>query len=135
MPGSVYVFNFYNEPISNLSVGGYPAGNVNGCGNGTSAPPYTPASLPVPRAKYPAGSAAFAIGDNSVVIPWDSFRAMVTVTIPNPASSPVSLDDPLILLLAVNEAILLTTRGYVLSTFPVQLANTAMQAALEPDPA
>lgn len=134
MPGSVYVFNLYNEPITNLTIGGYPAGSINGYSNGSGAPRYTPASLSVPRTKYPAGSAAFAIGDNSVVIPWDSFRGMAMVTIPNPGTAPVSLDDPLILLLAVNEAILLNTRGYVLSTFPVQLAN-AMLESVEPEPA
>lgn len=134
MPGSVYVFNLYNEPVSNLMIDGYPAGSINGYSNGVSAPLYTPASLAVPRTRFPSGSAAFAIGDNTVAVGWDSFRAMVTVSIPDPRSTPVSLDDPLILLLAVNNAMLLTTRGNVLSSFPVRLVN-AVQAVAEPDPA
>ena len=123
MPANVSVFNLYSEPISNLSVAGYNAGSIAGYANGSSAPIYTPASLAVPRAKYPGGSAAFAIGDNSLVIPWDSFRGYTTVTIPS-STGGVNLDDPLILQLAVNSAMLLTTRGYLLSTFPVQLANS-----------
>ena len=50
---------------------------------------------------------------------------MTTVTIPSPSTTPVSLDDPLILLLAVNEAMLLTTRGYLLTTFPVTRPSMA----------
>ncbi len=130
MPGSVYVFNLYSEPISNLIIGGYPAGSINGYANGGSAPPYTPASLSVPRARYAAGSAAFALGANQLQVPWDSFQGMTTVTIP---TGSVSLDDSLLLLLAVNEAILLNTRGYVLSSSPVQLA-TAMAVAGESEP-
>lgn len=131
MPGNVYVFNLYNEPITNLAVAGYTAGSVNGYANGsTGTPIYTPASLAVPRSKSPGGSASFAIGDNPVVIPWDSFLGRVTITTPDPTRYPISLNDPLILLLAVSHAILLTTRGYLLSTFPVQLAM--MQA---PEPA
>ena len=126
MPGNVYVFNLYSEPISNLSVAGYNAGSISGYANGsTGTPIYTPASLSVPRTKYPSGSAAFALGDNNVVLPWDSFRGMVMVTIPDPTRSPISLNDPLLLLLAINEAMLMTTRGYLLSTFPVQLGVQA----------
>jgi len=130
MPGSVYVFNLFNEPITNLSVSGFPAGSIDGYATGMSAPMYTPASLVVPRTKSPADSAAFALGDNNLTIPWDSFRGMTTVTIPNPASAPVSLDDPLILLLAVNNAMLLSTRGYLLATFGVSLSMGA-EPALE----
>lgn len=129
MPASVYVFNLYNEPIGNLSISGCPAGSINGYANGNSAPIYTPASLSVPRTKHPAGSAAFALGPNPVIISWDSFRAMTTVTIPSPSTSTVSPDDPLILLLAVNEAMLLTTRGYLLTTFPVTRASMAASGA------
>lgn len=129
MPGSVHVFNLYNETISNLSISGCPAGSINGYANGSSAPIYTPASLSVPRTRHPDGSATFAIGPNQVIIPWDSFRAMTTVTIPSPSTSPVGLDDPLILLLAVNEAMLLTTRGYLLTTFPVTRASMAASGA------
>lgn len=133
MASNVHVFNLFSEPVSRLMVGGFPAGDLAGCARGGSAPDYTPASRTVPRAKYAADSAAFVIGDNSLVIFWESFRGSTTVTIPGPAGG-VNLDDPLILLLAVNSALLLTTRGYVLSSFPVQLGHP-MQVATEPDQA
>lgn len=122
---NVYVFNLYNEPITGLSVAGYAAGNIDGYANGSnppSIPIYTPASLSVPRVKSPGSTAAFAIGDNALTAPWNSFRGTATITIPDPTKAPISLDDPLILLLAVNQAILLSTRGYVLNTFKVTLA-------------
>jgi hypothetical protein len=135
MAGNVYLFNLYNEPITGLSVNGYSAGNVSGYANGsTGTPIYTPASLSVARSKYQGGSAAFAIGGNSLVIPWDSFRGTTTVSIPDPSTAPVSLDDSLLLLVAVNEAMLMTTRGYVLSTFQVNV-STMSELAVEPDPA
>jgi hypothetical protein len=125
---NIYVFNLYNEPVTGLSVSGYAAGDIAGYANGTvpaGSPIYTPASLPVPRSKTPGSSATFAIGDNSIIAPWDSFHGSATITIPDPKTNPVSLDDPLILLLAVNDAILLTTRGYVVQIFPVSLTNSA----------
>ncbi len=121
MGSFVYVFNLYSEPVSNLTVGGAPAGCIAGYATGAGAPPYTPARLAVSRARYPSGSAAFVLGDNPVHIPWESFRGVTTVTIPAPGSAPVDLDDPLLLLLAVNQATLLTTRGFVLASFPVSL--------------
>jgi len=131
MPGNVYLFNLFSEPISNLAVNGFAAGSIGGYANGgTGTPIYTPASLAVPRTRYPADSAAFTIGANSVILPWDSFRGITMVNIPDPAQTPVSLNDPLLLLVAVNEAMLMTTRGLLLSTFPVQLG---MQAAAESD--
>ena len=123
---NVYVFNLYNEPITALSVAGYAAGKIPGYADGTvpaGVAIYTPASLSVPRSKTPGSSASFAIGDNTLVVPWDSFRGTATITIPDPAKTPISLDDPLILLLAVNDAILLTTRGYVVQTFPFTLTD------------
>jgi hypothetical protein len=123
---NVYVFNLYNEPVSNLSVSGYNAGDIAGYATGTvppNVPIYTPASLAVPRSKSPGSTASFAVGDNAVLIPWDSFRGAVTVTIPNPAVSPVSLMDPLILYLTRNDAVLMTDRGYVLGQFPVALTK------------
>ena len=76
----------------------------------------------MPRAQYPSGSAAFALGGNPVQISWDSFCGLTTIDIPAPGSGPVGLNDPLILLLAVNQATLLSTSGYVLASFPVSLA-------------
>jgi|GEM_PF-2702082 len=121
MGSYVYVFNLYSEPVCHLTVGGAPAGSIAGYATGAGAPPFTPARLAVSRARYPSGSAAFVLGENPVHIPWDSFRGSTTVCIPSPGSSPVSLDDPLLLLLAVNQATLLTTRGFVLANFPVSL--------------
>lgn len=132
----VYVFNLYNEPVTGLSVAGYAAGSITGYATGTvppNVPIYTPASLAVPRTKTPTSSASFSVGDNAVVVPWNSFRGTVTVTIPDPAVSPVSLNDPLILYLSRNDAVLVTTRGYVLGTFPVALTMRvpAAEAAAE----
>ena len=120
MPGKVYVFNSYNEPITNLSVSGYNAGSIAGWGTD-----YKPDVINVPRAKHSddESTAAFAIGDNPMIIPWDSFQAAAKVTIPNPAASNVSLDDDLILYLMVNKAILVTTRGYVLDVFDVSTSK------------
>jgi len=119
--GTVYVFNCYNEPITNLSVSGYNAGNISGWEESDKSVMYTPNEMQVPRSKHgdDLTSAAFAIGANAVIIPWVSFQANTTVNIPNPAISPVSLMDNLILYLTVNKAILMTNRGYVLETFEV----------------
>jgi hypothetical protein len=121
---NVYVFNLYNEPVTGLSVAGYAAGSVPGYATGTvpaGVPVYTPASLAVPRTKSAESGASFSIGDNSIVVPWDSFRGEATITIPDPAVYPVSLTDPLILYLTRNDAVLMTARGYVVGQFPVAL--------------
>ncbi|HST49605.1 hypothetical protein [Jatrophihabitans sp.] len=131
MGSYVYVFNLYSEPVTTLTVGGAPAGSIAGYATGAGAPPYTPARLAVSRARYPTGSAAFVLGDNLVQIPWDSFRGLTTVTIPSPGSAPVGLDDPLMLLLAVNQATLLSTRGFVLANFPVSLGMGAASPAAD----
>jgi hypothetical protein len=117
--GNVYVFNSYNETVSGLSVAGGAAGDISAwaMGGGTR---YTPSARAVPRARN-ATPGSFAVGDNIVRIPWDSYTGRATVTIPSPATSPVSLDDDLILFLTLNQAILESTRGFVLSTFPVSL--------------
>jgi hypothetical protein len=126
MPGKVYAFNCYDEKVTALSVSGYNAGNIDPWADGTgSALKYTPSGLAVDRVKDIGSSAAFAIGDNAVVIPWDSFRGAVTVTIPDPKNSDVSLDDDLVLYLTKNEAILLTTRGFVKANFKVNLTQLA----------
>lgn len=134
MASTVHVFNLFSEPVSDLVIGGHRAGGISGYADGSApdAPIYTPACLTVPRTKSASGSAAFAIGDNSLIIPWQSFRGATTITIPSPAGG-VSLDDPLILQLAVNSALLLTTRGYLLATFPVQL-STGAGLDLAPEP-
>jgi hypothetical protein len=124
MAGKVYVFNCFNEPITGLSVAGYSVGNIPQWADGTGkAIKYTPEGMTVERSKYPTQK-DFAIGENSLLVPWDSFTGSTTVVIPDPKpqeKNSVSLDDDLILFLCTNEAILLTTRGFVLNTFPMQL--------------
>jgi hypothetical protein len=118
---SVYVFNCYNEPISGFTVGGSQVGDIPGSSSGSGqAARYTPAGLPVPRSRHP-DPGSFAIGNNQVSSPWDSFLGTATITIPDPSSSGISLDDDLILFLALNQAMLLTTRGFVKATFQVTL--------------
>ncbi len=117
MPGNITVFNSYNEPVTQLSVGGYAAGDIAGWSQ--TAPRYTPSQLVVARSKDRGTKASFAIGANQVSIPWNSFTGLCTVKIPDPETSPVSLDDDLILYLTVNKAFLLTTRGFVWDVFDV----------------
>lgn len=130
---NVTVFNLYNEPVSGLSVSGYAAGKIAGYADGSQEglPRYTPACLLVPRTKSPESEATFAIGDNPVVVPWNSFRGSGTVTIPDPAKDKLSLDDDLILLLAVNQAVLMEARGFVRGIFELTL-RTASGDLVEP---
>ena len=125
MPGKVSVFNLYNEPISGLSVSGYSAGNIAGYNPPTSSPAYQPGALgtPVPRAAHAGSAAMFITGDNALIIPWESFTGTVTINMPDPTKSQVSIDDDLIVYLATNLALVVTTRGYVLSSPDVALAT------------
>jgi hypothetical protein len=116
--GSVYVFNCYNEPISALAVAGAAVGGIDSWST-RGQTLYTPAERAVQRSRSP-NPGSFANGNNAVRIPWDSFTGTTTVTIPD-ASSGISIDDDLILFLTINQAILLTTRGRVQSTFPVNV--------------
>lgn len=116
--GRVYVFNCFNEPISGLAVAGRSVGTIPGWSDGgRDQTRYTPAGLAVPRARSTTPG-QFAFGDNAVAIPWDSYTGVTTIKIPDPQSG-VSLDDDLILFVAVNQATLQTTRGFVLATFKI----------------
>ena len=115
MPGKVVVFNSYNEPITGLLVANNVAGNIAGWAVGPTPPQYTPSALSVPRSKYPATTAVFAYGKNTLIFPWNSRTGNTTVDIP----LEISLDDDLLLYLTQNQAILLTARGVVISTFVV----------------
>lgn len=128
---TVTVFNSYNEPISGLSVSGYNAGPIAGWSDGTKSAKYTPSALAVPRSKHEeSGKATFATDkDNPVHIPWNSFTGDCVVTMPDPKSDPVSLDDDLILYLTKNQAILVTTRGFVINTFAIGLQETSKVSA------
>lgn len=133
MPGDVYVFNCYNEPINTFNIANLNAGSIPGW-SATAATLYTPAELKVPRTKYPADDkATFAIGSNQVAALWDSFTGSTDVEIPDPKDSDVSLDDDLILFLTKNEAILLTTRGFVKNTFKVNLLQKSGSPAATGD--
>jgi hypothetical protein len=119
--GKVTVFNCYNEPVNGLAVGGGVVGDIAAwSGGGGSRPPkYTPASLTVSRSKKPEPK-SFAIGENRLLIPWDSFTGTAKIQIPDPAQSPVSLDDDLLLFVGINEVTMMTTRGYVTARFSVE---------------
>ena len=115
MAGTVTVFNSYNEPVTNLLVANNVAGNIAGWAAGPSPSKYTPSALSVARSKYPQTTPVFAYGDNRVVIPWNSYTGNTTISIP----ATTSVDDDLILYLTLNQAVLLTARGMVLSITPV----------------
>jgi hypothetical protein len=125
--GSVYVFNCFDEPVTALSVGGYGAGDILASSSGGGGLPgrYTPGGgLQVPRSLRPGNQQQFAVGNNAVEIPWDSFLGFATITVPDPRTSQISLDDDLVLLLATNSAMLLTTRGSVVATFRVNVRQS-----------
>lgn len=116
MPGKVYCFNAYNEPLQ-LTVNGASAGSVPSWGG---AGPYAPAALAVPRARHADGQPGAFPNDRPTPLrlAWDSYEAMPVV---NLAGLPnVSLDDDLILFIAVNQITLMNTRGFVLLTTPVE---------------
>ncbi|HEX8392435.1 MAG TPA: hypothetical protein VF665_08780 [Longimicrobium sp.] len=136
MAGKVTVFNCFNEPVTNLSVAGYSAAaTIAGWADGTvtGVPKYTPSSTTVPRAKYAGSSAVFAIGDNAVKVPWDSFTGSITVTVPSsvPGTGPISLDQDLMLYVGANQAFLTTQFGYVIGTFTVVGALGGVQVDTE----
>jgi hypothetical protein len=116
--GNVYVFNNFNEPISALNVASFQAGAVPAwTANGNAI--YTPQFIKIPRVKHAdeRTSAAFAQDQaNDVVAKWDSFIGHGVITMP---AGDVSLDEDLILYLAVNQFTLLTTRGFVKQNVPI----------------
>ena len=122
----VYVFNCYHEPITGLSVGGHAARRHPRVRRRerTAAADLHAGEPGGPRSKGQESSATFAIGPNTLLVPWDSFRGQATIAVPDPAKQHIGLADPLLLFLAVNDAILLTTRGYVVEQFPMTLMNS-----------
>jgi hypothetical protein len=73
--------------------------------------------------RYPGSLAQFAVGDNPVQIPWDLLQGTTMITIPDPNSTQVSLEGDLTLFPATNSTMLLTTRAYLLATFPGTLSQ------------
>jgi hypothetical protein len=118
--GRVTVFNCFNEPIRNLAVGGHAVGTIDGWSDGRAGRPprYTPASLTVARSRNPEAE-TFGVGDNPVIIPWESFTGSTYIKIPDPTRSPISLEDDLLLFVGTNQVTMLTTRGIALATFQV----------------
>lgn len=135
MAGNVYTFNCYNEPVNTL--------NVNGSQFGTASPAigpwatsggtiYTPVSVPVPIAKHgDAGSAAFSWDMATPLrVNWDSWT--VNTSVPAINSLPnTSIDDNLILYLALNHLTLMNTRGFVLLSVNCSPAGLTSEATRE----
>jgi hypothetical protein len=108
----------YNEPVHRLTVDGNDVGNIAPWSEGGANRPakYTPASLTVPRSKNPEPK-SFAIGNNRLSAQWDSFTGTASIKIPDLRE--VSLDEDLLLFLALDEATMMNVHGYVMARFPV----------------
>lgn len=126
MPGKVYCFNAYNEPMNKLSVNGMPVPPpaITGSPTGPAiagwsaegATIYTPKALPVSRARHGDGQSApvFPNDVTQLRFEWDSFTANTSLDLTKLQN--VSLDDDLILYIAINQMTLMTTRGFVLQS-------------------
>jgi hypothetical protein len=128
MPGKVYCFNCFNEPINQFNVNGLSAGTIAGWSS-TGSTIYTPVSLGVIRARH-GDSQSAPVFPNDQPTPlrmdWDSFTVQAQISLvglPN-----VSLDDDLILYIALNQLTLMNTRGFVLLTQPVHPASLSEAA-------
>jgi hypothetical protein len=121
MPGKVHCFNLYSEPLR-LQVNGVAAGTIPGWDSSGSGQ-YRPFGLAVARTKHAGGGpAAFANdGDVSLRMAWDDFTATGSVRIGGQPN--ISLDDDLILQIAVNQMSLLNTRGFVLLTAQCRVSH------------
>jgi hypothetical protein len=130
MPGKVYCFNCYNETINQFNVNGLAAGSISGWAT-SGATIYTPVSLAVARARHGDGQSV-PVFPNDMPTPlridWDTFTIQTSINcqgLPN-----VSLDDDLILYMALNQLTLMTTRGFVLINQPVAPAGKTDNAAM-----
>jgi hypothetical protein len=109
----VHVFNCYSEPIVGMRVNGDVVGDF----PGWQPPGYVPGEGPGIRRSKEDSYQSFANGDNSVVVPWVTRRGNTRVYIPGPDR--VSFDEDLVLLVTVERATLLTSRGGPLKTFEI----------------
>jgi hypothetical protein len=123
MPGKVYCFNCFNETMNQLNVNGLTAGTVSGWA-ASGATIYTPVAAAVARARHGDGQTV-PVFPNDMATPlridWDTFTVQSSISLvglPN-----VSLDDDLILYIALNQLTLMTTRGFVLTNVPVSPAG------------
>lgn len=123
MAGKVYCFNCYNEPIHQLTVNGVSFGQAIGPWATSGAGTYTPVAAAVPRVRRGDGSAAAFPNDRptQLRIDWDSFTGQAAIDLS--ALAGISLDDDLILFIAVNQMMLMQTRGFVLTIVPVNLSS------------
>lgn len=111
MSGKVYVFNSYNESVSQLLVHQNDAGAIPGWESGDTNK-YSPQSVAVTRSEYPSDSeASFSYGSNDLSIRWTSYNGTTTISIPDSSS----LVDDLIVYITLDKAILMDTRGHVMS--------------------
>jgi hypothetical protein len=116
MPGKVYCFNCYNETINQLNVNGLPAGSI----GGWSSSGYTPAAIAVNRARHGDGQSQPVFPNDQptpLLFNWASYTIQTQISLvglPN-----VSLDDDLILYIALNQLTLMSTRGFVLLSQPI----------------
>lgn len=119
MPGKVYCFNAYNEAISLLSVNGRSAGTVAGwAASGDTK--YTPSSVAVARAYTGQGQSGPVFPNDratQLLIEWSTFSVETSIDLKT--LKQVSLEDDLILYIAVNQLALMTARGFVLITVPI----------------
>ncbi|HEY1604926.1 MAG TPA: hypothetical protein VGF77_04955 [Allosphingosinicella sp.] len=118
MPGKVYCFNCYNETMNQLNVNGLSAGSIGGWSSSGSAI-YTAVAVAVNRARHSDGSQPVFSNDQPTALRlnWDSFAIQTQISLvglPN-----VSLDDDLILYIAVNQLTLVSSRGFVLLSQPI----------------
>jgi hypothetical protein len=128
MPGKVYCFNCYNETINQFNVNGLSAGTISGWA-ASGATIYTPVSTGVNRARHGDGQTT-PVFPNDMPTPlridWDTFTVQTSISLmglPN-----VSLDDDLILYMALNQLTLMTTRGFVLLNQPIAPAGKSAVA-------
>jgi len=133
MPGNVYCFNNYNEPINQFNVNGSSFGTnpVIGGWAATGATVYTPVAVPVPRVRHGDGAGAAFANDQptQLRVNWDTWTIQTQVDLSKLQN--VSLDDDLILYIAINQLTLMNTRGFVLITQPVAPAGMTSEANAE----
>jgi hypothetical protein len=124
--GNVYCFNSFNEP-ANLSANGNAAASPIPGWQASGATIYTPQAIAVPRVKHTDDATSAAFGNdkpNAVRIQWVTYTGSTSITIPPEQS----LLDNLILYLTLNKAILMNTRGFVLSTANVTTEGLTAEA-------
>jgi hypothetical protein len=87
MAGNVYVFNLYVAAVTQFSTNGQASAGTIAAPASSTAAPYTPAQLVVPRTQYPANtltSTMFAQGKNTMTVDFNTGQSFSgTVVIPD----------------------------------------------------